>query len=200
MSSTSTSGQQFDPVTGEILDEETHRADLLAPLIEPSVVATSTDLARLPENLSDLAAFFAEPEPSPKEVIQWIAGTAEMDETDPEQTTRSIMARILSETTATGILSGHKVTHADQVLGAALEATAVKWQRSTVDGGSSCYAVITAHMIDTEETITLTCGGRNVMTQLLAFQVHQLLPVRCRIMRAAKPTEAGFYPLWLEPA
>lgn len=193
-------GQEFDPVTGEIIEHEEHQ-EVTAPAAPtlPTQVTTGAELAALPENLADLAAYFADPEPSPKEIVAWIAGTADMEESDPEDTIRSIMARILSATTTEGILSGHLVTHAQQILDVPLQVSGVKWQRSRQDGGSTCYAVISATNVDTEEKLTITCGGRNVMTQLLAFHVHQLYPVRCRITQARKPTENGYYPLWLEP-
>lgn len=191
----------YNPVTGEILDpqEETGQAGTPEPTV-PAQVVKGSELAALPENLSELAAFFAEPEPTPQEVVRWIAGTSEMDDSDPEDTMRSIMARILSATTAEDILSGHKVTHAQDILNMPIKVDSVKWQKSRMNDGSACYAVITAESLEGEQKLTITCGGRNVMTQLLAFQVHQLYPVRCVIRPSSKPTEAGYYPLWLEPA
>lgn len=174
-----------DTVTGEIL---------------PTTVSLGRDIAALPDDLGELAALFSEPEMSPTQVVRWILGEETLEENDPEETARAIMARILTAGSADQVLNGHKVIHGLDILETPIRIHAVKWQRSTLGGASSCYAVISAERIDSGEYITVTTSGRNVMVQLIKMSMNGWLPVVARITKSANPTANGFWPLWLEPA
>lgn len=200
MTATTPSGDQYDTVTGEIIETPPPAAAAADLPAVPDQVALGRELEAMPEDFSELAEYFAEPQPDPREVVAWIMGTAEQEQGDPEDTARSILARILSADSADQLLTGHRVVHAQEILGIALDITAVKWQRSTLEGASNVYAVVTATPLGSEQTQTITCGGRNVMMQLLNAQHRGFLPLRCVIQRSAKPTANGFHPLWLEPA
>lgn len=176
---------RVDSVTGEIL---------------PDTIAMGRELATLPEEFGDLAAYFAAPEPSAKEVMLWIMGEDQMSEADPEETSRAIMARILAADSAFEVLSGHRVVHAQDIMETPIKIHAVKWQRSTLEGPTACYAVIDAQRLDEEGHITVTTSGRNVMVQLLKLQHGGYLPVVARISQSTNPTARGYRPLWLEPA
>lgn len=200
MKHTTSDGKEFNPVTGEIIDTPADEQGTPDVPAVPDSVALGRELATLPTDFGELAAYFAEPEPDPREVVAWIMGTQEVEQTDPEDTTRAILARILAATTADELLTGHRVVHAQDTLNIPLEIIAVKWQRSTMEGAANVYAVLTANIIGTTDQITVTCGGRNVMMQLLNASHRGFLPLRCIIQKSQKPTESGFYPLWLEPA
>lgn len=196
------------PFEGTIVDQDATEVYTTDPAldenpdepIQPTAVLHSTELARLPESVEGLLALFAQEEPTPKEVMSWILEPEQMEERDAEESARAIIARIMFSETVDDVLATSKATHAQDVLGIAFEISAVKWQRSDHQQGSSCYAVITATDLACDEKRVITCGGRNVMTQLLKLSMMKVLPVRARIVKTDKPTANGYHPLWLEPA
>lgn len=189
-----------DPETGEIIHDEHADIPHQGGAIEPTSVAKGAELDRLPADFNDLAAYFAQDEPSPREVMQWILEADQMEETDPEDSARAIIARILMSQTTEEVLATSTAYHAQDMLQQQLEIRSVKWQRSDHQQGSSCYAVLTAVTLEDGEQKIITCGGKNVMTQLLKLSMMNAFPARARITKAVKPTRNGYYPLWLEPA
>lgn len=161
---------------------------------------TGSSTLVLPEDLKDLAALFTEREPTPREVMGWVLGQDEMEERDPEEGAMAIVARILSAETAEDVLAISQVVHAQDILGMPISIHRIKWQRGELEGSANCYAVITATNLQDDEKITITCGGINVMTQLVKLGMIGEFPYRARITKATKPTKRGYLPLWLEPA
>lgn len=200
MASRTASGEEFDPVTGEILTPTTEETPEAGKAVVPAQTSTLTDVDNLPTDWDALTRYFAEPEPELRDVFKAIMGLGQMEERDPEDTARSIIARIMSATTEEDILKANRVVHAREILGTPIEIIAVKWQRSTFAEGATVYAVVEARQLDAEKSFMCTVGGRNVMAQLLNMQHRGFLPFRAVIQQAAKPTEAGYYPLWMEPA
>jgi hypothetical protein len=200
MSDTLHEDEYVDEETGEIMRRVPAQTTGESGALEPTSVVTSSQLARIPETFSDLAELFTEQEPSPMEVARWILDPDQMAERDPEESARAILARILSAGTAEEVLASREVTHARDILGEAIEVHAIKWQRSDFQQGSSCYVVMHAKSLNDARDLTITCGGRNVMMQLLKLQSINALPARCRITQSAKQTSNGYLPLWLEPA
>lgn len=200
MTSTTASGEQYNPITGEIIETPAEQGTTPALPVQATSTSLGRELDQLPAEFGQLAAFFEEPEPDVRDVVAWIMGHGEMEQTDPEDSARAILARILSAETSDQLLVGHRVVHAKEILNIPLEVRAVKWQRSAYEEGGSVYAVITATPLGSETPQTITCGGRNVMMQLLNASHRGFLPLRCMITEASKPTEAGYRPLWLEPA
>lgn len=200
MASRTSDGQEFNPVTGEIKEPEPNTAVVPTQATVPARSGTLTDLDNLPSDFDSLAAYFAEPEPDLRDVFKSIMGVGEMEERDPEETTRSILARIMSASTPEEILKANRVLHAQEVLGVPIEIFDVKWQRSAIEGGSTVYAVVDMRTLQEEQHATMTVGGRNVMMQLLNMKHRGFMPFRAVIQQSQKPTEAGYHPLWLEPA
>lgn len=177
------------------------RERIAAP-VEGTVIprqSAGAEVSLLPESLADLADMFREVEPTPREVMGWILGQEEMPETDPEEGARAIVARILSAESADDVLSISSVTHAQEILQVPLEIFRVKWQRGTFEEGTTCYVVLSAVVIETGERVTITCGGTNVMVQLVKMGIIGAFPFKARITKSIKATARGFYPLWLEP-
>lgn len=189
-----------DPETGEIIHDDHADIPGQRAAVEPANVVKGSELARLPEDFTDLAAFFAQEEPTPREVMSWILEPDQMQESDPEEATRAILARILTSETAEDVLATSTAVHAQDLLGVPLEVQGIKWQRSDFQEGTSCYVVMQVTDLNDQTRKVVTCGGKNVMTQLLKLQMLGAFPARARIAKALKPTRNNYYPLWLEPA
>lgn len=199
---TATSDHDHEFSESMVADTETGERVQGTPLsgvVVPSG-AGRADLAHLDSELADMVAMFADPEPTPREVMGWILKQEEMDEVDPEDAARSIVARILMADSAEDVLAVSKVTHAKDILQMPIEIHSVKWQRGGFEEGANCYAVIAATLLQDDERVTVTCGGVNVMTQLVKLGIIGAYPIHARIVQSAKPTAKGYFPLWLEPA
>lgn len=192
--------EYVDTETGEVMTSEQATAAGTGTVVIPTQVTKGSDLARIPQSLAELASIFAQDEPSDLEVAQWILEPDQMAETDPEESTRAILARILSAQTAEEVLATQDVIHAQDIIGEGINATGVKWQRSEHQQSSSCYAVITGQRIADQSNVVVTCGARQVMMMLLKLRMLDAFPQRIRIAKKSKPTAAGYYPLFLEPA
>jgi hypothetical protein len=186
--------------TGEVHDEHPNGSTTVTGALVPTQVSMGRELEILPADFAGLATLFAEQEPAPMEVARWILEPDQMDVRDPEESTRAILARILAADTAEQVLATRDVVHAKDILGEPLLIDTIKWQRSDYQQGSSCYVVMSGKRLQDESPVTVTCGGRNVMMQLLKLQHIGALPARMRITQAAKQTANGYLPLWLEPA
>lgn len=191
--------EYVDTETGEVLTGEVITGPGSGTVVIPTQVTKGSEVARFPETFAELADFFTQDEPSPMEVARWIFEPDQMEERDPEESARAILARIFAADTAEEILATREVTHAQDILNEAINIQSVKWQRSDFQQGSSCYAVVTATRVTDDSPVTITCGGRNVMGQLLKLSMNGHLPRRAAITQSAKPTARGYKPLWLEP-
>lgn len=136
---------------------------------------------------------------TPREILAAITKQGELPEQDAEDSVRQIIARILAADTVEDILR-KDVLHARDLLDVPLEIQAVKWQMSGYEEGANCYAVMDAVNIATGEQTVITCGAVAVQTQLLRLWVGGFLPVTAMVVKSARPTRNGYYPLWLAPA
>lgn len=118
----------------------------------------------------------------------------------PEDISKAIAARILGATSLDDVLSPAQTTKAADVFGVPLNVTAAEFLHSGVEGGPGIYALISATDAETGETMRITCGGVNVMSQLIWMMQHDELPALVKIVKAETPTANGFYPYWLAAA
>lgn len=137
------------------------------------------------------------------QIERLIAGTSADAElwaqTNSEDASKAIVARILSAEDEDAVFGmGEKATSADEVIGTPLFLRSVRFALSSYEVGPPVYALLDV-ADDAGEKLTVSCGSRNVMAQ-----VHQLdklgkLPLAypVQIVRADRPTSAGFYPMWL---
>jgi len=132
-----------------------------------------------------------------------IAGGEDVDfeVLDPEAAAREIVARILQAPDAGAVLAQGQTVSAEAILGQPFELREVRFLKSGIDNpeGPDVYAILDAVDTDTGERQTVTCGSRNVMAQALRLKQLGELPAVVQIIRADKPTAAGFYPMWLAP-
>ena len=167
---------------------------------EPSGELVKPDDPRAAGELDAMLAQIVGEEPSAQEILAAITGAEDMPEATAQQSQAGIVARILAASTLDAILDQGEPLKAEELAEVPLEVTGVRWMRSTYEEGPNVYAVMDAVRADNEERMKVTCGGVNVMTQLLKLQVGQLFPVRVKIVKATRPTKSGFYPYWLQPA
>lgn len=118
---------------------------------------------------------------------------------DPEAVQVDIIKRILASK-GEEALAQRTPTKARDILGVALEVRGVRWMRSGIaDNPLGLYALIDASRGDTGDDVLVTCGGQNVMAQLLVMVRDGVLPQVCKIVEAAE-TARGYRPLWLVKA
>lgn len=116
---------------------------------------------------------------------------------DPEQAQVDIIRRILSSSGADALAQAQPVKARD-VLGVPLEIRGVRWMRSAIaDSPIGLYALIDATDGRDGSELLITCGGQNVMAQLLVLARDQAFPQTCQIVEAGE-TARGYRPMWLE--
>jgi hypothetical protein len=117
---------------------------------------------------------------------------------DPEIVSRAILERILAAETFEEAFRPQQLTGWREYLDQPVQVRDFRLNRSGYENGSPVYAVVDLTVLETGEAVTVTCGGRNVLMQLVrALQKGWLdRPVRL----TAKKTAEGFEALWLEDA
>jgi hypothetical protein len=171
----------------------------------PALEAGSGELVppsdpRAAEELDAMLAQIVGAEPSAQEILQAIVGGEDLPEASAQQSQSGIVARILGAAGADAVLDMGEPVKAEELEQIPLLVKGVRWMRSTFDEGPGVYAVADAVRIDNEEQVKVTCGGVNVMTQLLKLQTMGVLPQKVKIVKASRPTKSGYYPYWLQPA
>lgn len=167
---------------------------------KPSGELVKPDDPRAATELDAMLAEIAGNEPSAQEILQAIVGGEDFPEADAQQSQVAIVARILQAEGADGVLDMGDPLKAEEMEGVAINVYGVRWFRSSFEEGPGVYAVMDAQRVDDEERVKVTCGGVNVMTQLLKLQASGLLPQRVKVVKASRPTRSGYYPYWLQPA
>lgn len=118
---------------------------------------------------------------------------------DAETVSRAIVERILASETVEEIFRAQSIEAWRDHKGRPAEVRGLHLNRSTIEGGDGAvgvYAVVDLTWLDDGEPATVTCGGRNVMAQLVQALRKGLLPVRVKL--EGKRTGEGFEALWLE--
>jgi hypothetical protein len=125
-------------------------------------------------------------------------GTPLAVEVGSPETARRIAAEIRQGETFEDIFGerslpswGDNLDHPFQVLGFQLSP-------SGYDQGSAVYAIVEAVDLETGETLRMSTGGRNVLSQLMTALERGMLPAELRMI--AKRTGAGNDAYWLRPA
>lgn len=120
---------------------------------------------------------------------------------DPEVMSRLIMERILAAETFDEAFRPQKLDAWREAFPErAVRVLGLHFNNSAIEGGSGAafYAVVDLVDVESGVTQTVTCGGRNVLAQLVkmvekGWQDH---PVRL----TSKRTSEGYNALWLEAA
>lgn len=120
---------------------------------------------------------------------------------DPEVVSRAIMARIMDAETFEDAFAPQELTPWTEYLGLAVRVLDVRLNKSTVQrkvGQPSVYAVVDIAFAEGEkagEIETVSCGGRNVLVQLMKMLEKNWLDHPVRLI--AKDTAQGYDTLWL---
>lgn len=120
---------------------------------------------------------------------------------DPDAVSRMILERLLRMETADELFRPQTIDAWRDHLDRPAEVHSFHFNRSSFEqgegqSGSSVYAIVDLTWLDDGERQAVTCGGRNVMVQLVQALRHNLLPVRVRLI--ANRTSEGYQALWLE--
>jgi len=117
---------------------------------------------------------------------------------DPSVTARAIQERIRNETTFDGVFNAGSLPGWQDYTDEPVVVHAFHLNPANFDG-QSVYAVVEIGVLSTGELKTVSCGGGNVLTQLVKAWENNWLP--CRLVLRAKPTSTpGRTTLWLEKA
>jgi hypothetical protein len=117
---------------------------------------------------------------------------------DPAEVATDIVRRILTSE-GEQALAQRTTTKAAEVLDKPLEIRAVRWLRSGIeDNPIGIYALVDAVDLGNGEELLVTCGGQNVMAQLLVLDRDESLPIKAYLEQMPE-TQRGFRPLWLRP-
>lgn len=194
-----------DPETGEAIPVEVpvHDQDPLqrrADEIHAADRAQDANELDMPRTPDELIASLSGPEPDPMDILRAVAGQAELPQLPAEDSARAIMARILAAPDIESVLRQGRAVGAEEILEVPLTIDGVRWSRSSYADGPNVFAIIDAIREDTHERVVVSCGSVNVMSQLWRVWIEQAWPIRARVVRSSKPSESGFYPLWLDSA
>jgi hypothetical protein len=130
-------------------------------------------------------------------VHQAILGNAELPVQDPEAMSRAIMERILQSTSFEDVFTQQSLTPWRAMLGVPFFVKDVHFNRSGFEG-QNVYAVCDLDPAAGGDQVTVTCGGQNVLAQLVVMLKNgwQDRPVRM----IENKTAEGYGALWLEAA
>lgn len=118
---------------------------------------------------------------------------------DSESVAKDIIYRILTAEDEDAIFGKQSATSAVDILDIPLEIQSVRWSKSEfTEEGPAVYALIEANRMDDGSPVVISCGSRNVMSQLLACQRQGLLPLKTPKRFRQSGTGTGRKVLWLE--
>lgn len=126
------------------------------------------------------------------------AATGDVEERDPEEVAREIIARIVNGTSVADVFEQSGAIHARDYLDTPFVLTSVRFNESSFDeAGNRFYTLLTGASDDGEE-IVITCGASQVIAQAWKLRDLDALPIRVILVESKKPTKAGFKVMWLE--
>lgn len=124
--------------------------------------------------------------------------TAEAATQDPEALQEELFQRMLSAASLDDLLAPSTLVKAKAVIGRTFIAHGVKFNESDIAGGPGVYAVIDAEFDDGR--VSVGCGARTVMHQLLIMAHRGWLPASVKIVESKRPTPDGYFPMSLAAA
>jgi hypothetical protein len=203
-----------------------HGADGQEALIEPASVTVGEGTADSPRTAPrarqepagaapgtavdtiDRAAVLALLKPHAIPFVTWAGALMEQatfEEEASDQAGLGIIASILTAATSAETFAAMDMYGADRLVGdepggrsPLLEITGAIPLESTFDEGPSCFAIFSAVVVETGESIQFSCGARAVQASVMKHMFEGWMPLRAFLVRRKKPTRKGFYPLNLE--
>ena len=130
-------------------------------------------------------------------LAEFLAAGTTVAPIDPEQAAMEIVRRILAANDVESVLRQQEAIHARDVLNEPLKIVGFDVNESTMESGPAFYMLV--RCVDAEgEPFSVTCGAVNVMAQLFRLGELDAFPLDAKIVESAKPTKAGYRPMWLE--
>jgi hypothetical protein len=120
---------------------------------------------------------------------------------DPELVSRAIVERIMSADTFEEAFQAQDVPAWRDYLDVPMRVHRFHLNPSSFEGSSSVYAVVDVERLDGKDpagVFTVTCGGRNVLAQLVKALEKGWLAKPVSLI--AKRTREGYDALWLQDA
>lgn len=119
-------------------------------------------------------------------------------ESDPEATQRELVEQVLAAESFEEAMGETVVTHARDVLDRPFVYLGVRWHGSSFEGGPKVFA--TCDVVDptTGERALITCSAVRVMAKLFRASMDDRWGWLGVLRSADRPTQAGYYPLWLQ--
>jgi hypothetical protein len=189
-----------NPELNDHLDAERKATAADAAAIAEDHAATGTAVAIL-----DPAELMALLDPFTVDLRTWVralVGVGEMPETDANTAIAGILASILTAETSEQALSALELDRAKEMCGnepggksPVLLISGARPLKSTYEEGAACYALVTATVLESGETIRFTTGAVAVQAAILKHIAEGWMPFKARLEIARKPTERGYYPL-----
>lgn len=129
-----------------------------------------------------------------------ILGDAELPiASDPEAMSRAIVERIMQAETFDEAFKPQQLEAWREYMDVPVLVKDFHLNRSSFDGaGAPIYAVVDIEKLDDGETVTVTCGGRNVLTQLVKMLQKGWTDQPVKL--TGRQTGEGYTALWLEAA
>lgn len=125
-------------------------------------------------------------------------GEAPPQMADPELVTREILERIMRAETFEEAFRPQTLRAWSELIGVPVKVRDFHLNPSGLEG-QTVYAVCELELLDgSESTTTVTCGGKNVLMQLVKALEQGWLDKPVVLME--KPTNEGYKVLWLEAA
>lgn len=134
-----------------------------------------------PTAMEKVEAFFADIRPDEAE--------------DPIEVQARIMAQILDAPTLDEAFTVGDALSAEDLLDVPLEIQSVRWAKSAYEGGINYFAVAFGNRFDSGLPIVFTTGAGNIVALLRRCELHNEFPVRFRMIRKDRATEAGYFPI-----
>jgi hypothetical protein len=132
-----------------------------------------------------------------------IMGDAELPQSnDPEVVSRAIMERILRAETFEEAFKPQELEGWREYLGVPVLVRSFHLNPSgfAAEGGAPVYAVVDLTLGENGEAVTVTCGGRNVLMQLVKALEKGWLDKPVKLVAKKTNADHGGSALWLEAA
>jgi hypothetical protein len=151
--------------------------------------------------LSDLAERTpAMPEPTPETMEAAYAavmdGELPPEVGDPTITARAIQERIRNSDSFDDVFKAQSLTPWAELIGEVVTVGGFHLNPSTQEGGSAVYAVVSLRRDGEDDFMPYSCGGANVLTQLLKAWEQGWFPFQASLV--SKKTSKNFDTYWIE--
>lgn len=129
-----------------------------------------------------------------QQLVAYIAGKA-VDAADLNVVIlEQLSERILNAESPDDILTPFDPQGMEDLLSTPIQIDGVGWLESDYSEGFPWYASLQVTRLDTGEESIRTVGGEQLMYQIAGFDMRDAWPQVVQVVKAAKPTKAGFYP------